>query len=55
MTFDKFGEYMLAKDALNKLLDSVTYGTNVELTSDECRALLSQNVIDMDKNLGMVM
>jgi hypothetical protein len=52
--FSKFPEYMLAKDALNKIADSAMFGTKIELTQEECRALISQKVVDLGKNAGMM-
>jgi len=52
--FSKFPEYMLAKDALNKIADSAMFGTKIELTQEECRALISQKVVDLEKNVGMM-
>lgn len=56
MTFtDKqFQEYMLAKDALNKLMNCANYDEKIELTPQECRALFSQKIIDVNENLGML-
>jgi hypothetical protein len=52
--FSKFPEYMLAKDALNKIASSAMFGTEIELTQEECRALISQKVIDLQANVGML-
>jgi hypothetical protein len=52
---EKFNDYMLAKDALNKLADCAAFGENsVTLTRDEILALFSQKVIDLDANQGMI-
>lgn len=52
--FSKFSEYMLAKEAVNKIADSSMFGTKIELTQEECRALFSQKIIDLDKVTGML-
>jgi hypothetical protein len=52
---EKFNDYMLAKDALNKMYVCATIGdASVSLTRDECFALFSQKVIDLGANQGMM-
>lgn len=52
---EKFAEYMLAKDALNKLADCASFSDDsVTLTRDEVLALFSQKVIDLDAQRGML-
>lgn len=50
-----FQQYMLAKDALNKLADCSMFGAkSVELTREEVLALFAQKVIDLDVQRGMM-
>ena len=51
---EQFQEYLLAKNALNKIADCAMFQTKIELTPEECRALFSQKIIDLNENSGMV-
>lgn len=44
---DKFDEYMIAKDAIIKIYNAANYHKQIQLTSKECTALLSQKMIDL--------
>lgn len=52
--FDKFGEYMLAKSATLKIFNYAMHGIKCDLTREECAALFSQRVIDLEKEMGML-
>lgn len=56
---EKFQEYMLAKQVLNKMYVCATFGSDqpdasISLSRDECRALFSQKVIDLEKSRLML-
>jgi len=52
--FDELPEYLLAKSALNKIADCATFSSKVEITPEECRALFSQKIIDLDQYQAML-
>jgi hypothetical protein len=54
--FDKFNEYMLAKEAYLKINSCGNFGSpkEITLTSEECAALMLQHVFNMQKIMGFV-
>lgn len=52
---EKFNEYMIAKEALNKMYSAIKFtNEGCYLTKTEIQALFSQKVIDLDAHRGMM-